>query len=511
MSHQPEKSRDIHRPPVLRPGHSLQSVTEKISTIVLTKHTSRGWWLGFILGFAGVMLLLLGITYLFIAGIGIWGLNVPVAWGFAIVNFVWWIGIGHAGTLISAILLLLKQQWRTSINRFAEAMTIFAVACAGLFPLLHLGRPQFFYFLVPYPSTTGVWPQFRSPLMWDFFAVATYFTVSLLFWYMGLIPDFATLRDRAHRWGAKVTYGILAMGWRGSSRHWRRYQDAYLLLAGLATPLVVSVHTIVSFDFAVGIVPGWHETIFPPYFVAGAIYSGFAMVFTLAIPLRAAYGLQDFITDRHLDNSAKVMLASGLIVAYGYLMEGFMAWYSGHAFETYVFTNRFTGPYAPAYWALIICNIVIPQALWFRKIRRTPITLFFISLVINVGMWLERFIIVVVSLHRDHLPSSWDNYSPTFWDWALFLGTIGLFTSLLFLFIRFLPMISIAEMRELVEEHEQHAEQAHAGGHSNPPLHDRPATEEGRTQPGTESPGEGPPSERPPDQPPGGGSPPESS
>jgi len=480
MSQQPEQHHEIHRPPVLRPGHSLLSVTEKISTIVLTRHTSTGWWIGFIVGFIGVMLLLLGITYLFIAGIGIWGLNIPVAWGFAIVNFVWWIGIGHAGTLISAILLLLKQQWRTSINRFAEAMTIFAVACAGLFPLLHLGRPQFFYFLVPYPATTGVWPQFRSPLMWDFFAVATYFTVSLLFWYMGLIPDFATLRDRAHRWGAKVIYGILAMGWRGSSRHWRRYQDAYLLLAGLATPLVVSVHTIVSFDFAVGIVPGWHETIFPPYFVAGAIYSGFAMVFTLAIPLRAAYGLQDFITDRHLDNSAKVMLASGLVVAYGYLMEAFMAWYSGHAFETYVFTNRFTGPYAPAYWSLIVCNIVIPQALWFRRVRRTPIALFFISLVINVGMWLERFIIVVVSLHRDHLPSSWGMYSPTFWDWALYLGTIGLFVSLLFLFIRFLPMISIAEMRELVEEHEQ---EGHGQQHAAPPLHEPPVGQEGGTPP----------------------------
>lgn len=438
--------------PIGGTGHSFRSVTEKISTIVLTRHTGLGWLTGFALSFLLVMLLLYATGYLFAYGVGIWGLNIPVAWGFAIVNFVWWIGIGHAGTLISAILLLLKQEWRTSINRFAEAMTLFAVACAGLFPLLHLGRPKFFYWLIPYPSTMGVWPQFRSPLIWDFFAVATYGTVSLLFWYIGLIPDLATLRDRARRRFARIAYGILAMGWRGSARHWRRYQQTYVLLAGLATPLVVSVHTIVSFDFAVGIVPGWHETIFPPYFVAGAIYSGFAMVLTIAIPLRAAYGLHNFVTDWHLDNMAKVMLASGLIVAYGYVMEAFMAWYTGHPFETYIFANRFSGPYATLYWMLIACNITIPQALWFHRIRNSPVTLFVLALIINVGMWLERFIIVVVSLHRDYLPSSWDMYYPTFWDWATYLGTIGLFAALLFLFIRLLPMISISEMRELVEE-----------------------------------------------------------
>jgi molybdopterin-containing oxidoreductase family membrane subunit len=381
-----------------------------------------------------------------------------VAWGFAIVNFVWWVGIGHAGTLISAILLLLKQEWRTSINRFAEAMTLFAVACAALYPLLHLGRPQYFYWMVPYPSTMGVWPQFRSPLIWDFFAVGTYATVSLLFWYVGLIPDLATLRDRAKRRFPQIVYGILAMGWRGSARHWRRYQDAYVLLAALATPLVVSVHSVVSFDFAVSIVPGWHSTVFPPYFVAGAIYSGFAMVLTIAIPLRAGYGLHDFVTDRHLDNMAKVMLASGLIVAYGYLTETFTAWYSGHEAEQYAILNRAIGPYAVWFWMLIACNVVIPQLLWFAGVRRNVYALFALALVINVGMWLERFIIVVVSLHRDYLPSSWDMYVPTFWDWSTFLGTIGLFAALMFLFIRLLPVISIFEMREMVEE--GHGEQA---------------------------------------------------
>jgi len=402
-----------------------------------------------------VMLLFYAIGYLLIRGVGVWGINIPVGWGFAIVNFVWWIGIGHAGTLISAILLLLNQKWRTSINRFAEAMTLFAVACAGLFPLLHLGRPWFFYWLFPYPSTMGVWPQFRSPLVWDVFAVSTYFTVSLLFWFVGLIPDLATLRDRAKTRASRILYGMLAMGWRGSAMHWHRYEVAYLLLAGLATPLVVSVHTVVSFDFAVGIVPGWHSTIFPPYFVAGAIYSGFAMVLTLAIPLRAAYHLEDFITMRHLENMAKVMLATGLIVAYGYIMELFMAWYSGNTYESFTAWNRIVGPYGPAYWALILCNIVAPQSLWIGRVRTNVAALFVLALVVNVGMWLERFVIVITSLHRDFLPSSWGMYSPTVWDWAVFAGTIGLFVALLYLFIRFLPMISIFEMRELVSETEE--------------------------------------------------------
>lgn len=458
----PDTSSARRRAPVLAPSHSLRSVTEQISAIVLSHPTSRGWWLGFGVAFGLVMLLLYAIAYLFIAGTGIWGLNIPVAWGFAIINFVWWIGIGHAGTLISAILLLLHQEWRTSINRFAEAMTLFAVACAGLFPLLHLGRPWFFYWLLPYPNVMNVWPQFRSPLVWDVFAVATYAAVSLLFWYVGLIPDLATLRDRAQSRLRQILYGMLALGWRGSARHWQRYQTTYWLLAGLATPLVVSVHTVVSFDFAVGIIPGWHSTIFPPYFVAGAIFSGFAMVLTLAIPLRAVYGLEDFITQRHLDNMAKILLATGLIVAYGYMIETFMAWYSGNRFEIAMTINRLTGPYAPLYWGLIVCNVVVPQLLWSRRLRICAPVLFGVSLIVNIGMWLERFIIIVTSLHRDFLPAAWDMYIPTFWDWATFIGTLGLFVALLFLFLRFLPMISIFEMRELVTETEEHPLTPHA-------------------------------------------------
>jgi Ni/Fe-hydrogenase subunit HybB-like protein len=441
-------------PPVIGPGYTFASVTDKISAIVLTRRTPLGWYIGFTISFLILMMLLFAITYLLVVGVGIWGINIPVAWGFAIVNFVWWIGIGHAGTLISAILLLLHQEWRTSINRFAEAMTLFAVACAGLFPLLHMGRPWYFYWLLPYPNTMTLWPQFRSPLVWDVFAVSTYLTVSLLFWYVGLIPDMATLRDRSPRWLGRILYGFFAMGWRGSARHWHRYEVAYLLLAGLATPLVVSVHTVVSFDFAVAILPGWHSTIFPPYFVAGAIYSGFAMVLTLSIPIRAFYGLEDFITDRHLQNMAKILLATGLMVAYGYLMEAFMAWYSGDPNEQYVQLNRMFGRYATAYWMLIACNVAIPQFLWIRPLRRNLVALFLIALVVNVGMWLERFVIVVTSLHRDYLPSSWGMYAPTAWDWATFIGTLGLFLSLLFLFLRFLPMISIFEMRTLLPQAE---------------------------------------------------------
>ncbi len=371
---------------------------------------------------------------------------------------MWWIGIGHAGTLISAILLLFRQEWRTSINRFAEAMTLFAVVCAGIFPLLHVGRPWLAYWLLPYPNTMALMPQFRSPLLWDVFAVSTYATVSLLFWYVGLIPDLASLRDRARSRGGRVVYGILAMGWRGAASHWDRYETAYLLLAGLATPLVVSVHTVVSFDFAVSIVPGWHATVMPPYFVAGAIYSGFAMVVTLAIPLRKVYGLQDFITLRHLQNMAKIILATGLIVAYGYAMEAFFAWYSANPFERGMMWNRMRGPYGWTYWCLLTCNVLVPQVLWSKRVRSNVGALFLVSLVVNVGMWLERFVIVATSLARDFLPASWDTYTPTRWDWALYVGTIGLFGFLLFLFIRFLPMISIFEMRGLVRGEESPAE-----------------------------------------------------
>lgn len=449
MGPSPQESR---RAPVLAPGHTFASVTDKISAIALTTKPPKTWWVGFLISFALTMLLLYTITHLLVTGVGIWGVNVPVGWGFDIINFVWWIGIGHAGTLISAILLLLRQQWRTSINRFAEAMTLFAVASAGLYPLLHTGRPWFDYWLIPYPNTMALWPNFRSPLVWDVFAITTYATVSLLFWFIGLIPDFATLRDRSANRFVRVAYGIVAMGWRGSAIHWHRYEMAYLLLAGLATPLVVSVHSVVSFDFAVGVIPGWHTTVFPPYFVAGAIFSGFAMVMTLAIPLRAVYGLKDFITQRHLDNMAKVMLATGLIVAYGYMMETFMAWYSGSQYEQYMIWNRMTGPYATQYWMLIACNVVIPQLLWLRRVRENTILLWVISIIVNVGMWLERYVIIVTSLHRDFLPSSWGMYSGTQWDWSMFIGTIGLFLCLLFLFIRFLPVISIFEMRALVSE-----------------------------------------------------------
>ncbi len=447
--------------PWIEPGHTYASVTDKISSVVLTRPLGIGWLLGFAFLFGIVMVLNLAIGWLITKGVGIWGINIPIGWGFAIVNFVWWIGIGHAGTLISAILYLLNQKWRTSINRFAEAMTLFAVACAGLFPLIHTGRPWMAYYMFPYPSTMGIWPQFRSPLIWDVFAVSTYGTVSLLFWFVGLLPDLATLRDRAKSRWQQVIFGVLSLGWRGSARHWHRYQSAYLLLAGLATPLVLSVHTVVSFDFAVGIVPGWHTTIFPPYFVAGAIYSGFAMVLTLAIPLRKAYGMEGFITLRHLEQMAKVMLATGLIVAYGYFIEFFMAFYSGNKFDVFLAKQRLHGPYAPFYYALILCNILTPQLLWFKKVRRNIPALFVMSLIINTGMWLERFVIVVISLTRDFMPSAWGRYSPTVWDYATFVGTLGLFTMLIFLFVRGLPAIAISEMRELVHE-DSHGSEGHS-------------------------------------------------
>ncbi len=448
------------RPPLLESGHTLGTITDKISSIVLTRRTGAAWYVGFALCFTLVMLLCLTITMLLARGVGLWGINVPVGWGFDILNFVWWIGIGHAGTLISAILLLLRQQWRTSINRFAEAMTLFAVACAGLFPLMHMGRPWLAYWMLPYPNTMGTWPQFRSPLVWDIFAVSTYGTVSFLFWYVGLIPDLATLRDRAQGRFGKIVFGILAMGWRGAARHWERYETAYLLLAGLATPLVVSVHTVVSLDFAAGVIPGWHATIFPPYFVAGAIYSGFAMVMTLAIPLRKFYGLEGIITLSHLQNMAKIMLATGLMVAYGYAMEAFFAWYSGNEYERAMIEGRVIGPFAPAYWALILCNVLVPQLLWFRKVRSNVAALFVLSLVVNIGMWLERFVIIVTSLSRDFLPSSWGVYVPSIWDWTFFIGTIGLFGFLLALFIRFLPVISIFEIKALVTTGETPSEGA---------------------------------------------------
>ncbi len=440
--------------PVVQPGYGFRSMTDKLVSIVFTPTTPTAWFV--VLGFAFMLLtgLIVALSYLLLKGVGIWGNNVPVGWAFDIINFVWWIGIGHAGTLISAILLLFKQDWRTSINRFAEAMTLFAVLCAAIFPLAHTGRPWLaIYWLFPYPNTMALWPNFRSPLIWDVFAVSTYFTVSVLFWTVGLIPDLATFRDKAKVPALRKVFGALSMGWRGSARHWARYEKAYLLLAGLSTPLVLSVHTVVSFDFAVSVIPGWHATIFPPYFVAGAIYAGFAMVLTLAIPIRIMFKVQDFLTMRHIENMAKIMLLTGLIVVYGYLCEVFFGWYSANEYERFMLKNRiYYGPYAWSYWILLLCNFIVPQLLWSRRMRRNIPVVFVVCMFVNVGMWLERFVIIVTSLHRDFLPSSWDMYYPTIWDFMTLFGTIGLFTTLMFLFVRVLPMIAIFEMKTLLPE-----------------------------------------------------------
>jgi Ni/Fe-hydrogenase subunit HybB-like protein len=449
MSAAPPVSRDSD---VLRAGWGYASVTDKIAGLVLTRPLRWPWLAAFLATLAGTLAYLGAMTWLFIEGVGIWGIDIPVAWGFAIANFVWWIGIGHAGTFISAILLLLRQKWRTSINRFAEAMTLFAAAMAGLFPILHLGRPWFAYWLAPYPDHMNLWPQWRSPLVWDVFAISTYLVVSALFWYLGMLPDLATLRDRARSRGKQVAYGLLALGWRGEARHWARHESAYLLLAGLATPLVVSVHSVVAMDFAIGNTPGYHSTIFPPYFVAGALFSGFAMVLTLAIPLRRAFDLQDFITELHLDHAAKVLLATGGLVAYGYLVENFMAFFSGDRYEIAMALDRWTGAYAPLYGAMLLCNVVLPQVLWWRAARRNTLLLFALSIVVNVGMWMERLTIVVQSTSHDFMPSAWRLFIPTRWDWIILAGSVSMFAWLFLVFIRLLPAISISEMRELVKE-----------------------------------------------------------
>ena len=451
--------------PVILPGQTFASITDKIASIVLRRPVTNGWLFGMAICFLILQWFLLAVCWLFYKGVGVWGVNIPIGWGFAIVNFVWWIGIGHAGTLISAILLLLRQSWRNSINRFAEAMTLFAVACAGMFPLLHLGRPWLFYWLFPYSNTMTYWPNFRSPLVWDVFAVSTYLTISLVFWYIGLIPDLASLRDQTDNKALKFVFGSLAMGWRNSVRHWNRYETAYLLLAGLATPLVLSVHTVVSFDFSIGIVPGWHTTIFPPYFVAGAIYSGFAMVLVLAIPIRKFYDITAFITDRHLENSAMVMLATGWIVAYGYGIEAFVNWYGGDPYENFLRWNRLHGPYSFWYYALLVTNLLVPQLLWVRRIRTNHLWLFLISLDVLVGMWLERFIIVVVSLTRDFMPSAFGRYYPTWDDWSILIGTLGFFAASMFLFLRVLPAVSISELKTLIPQAEvtvPHEEEVHS-------------------------------------------------
>jgi len=435
---------------VVAPGTTFRDVTAQITSIVLRDDVPNGWFWSFVAGLTLLLIFLVAVVAMISTGIGVLGTNIPVAWAFPITNFVWWIGIGHAGTLISAILLLLNQRWRNSINRFAEAMTIFAVACAGMFPMLHLGRPWVAYWILPYPNTMTVQPQFRSPLVWDVFAVSTYATVSVLFWYLGMIPDLASIRDRAKSRSEYVVYGILCLGWRGASRHWRWHKTASKLLAGLATPLVLSVHTVVSFDFTIAILPGWHSTIFPPYFVAGAIFSGFAMVLALAIPLRKWYHLENLLTERHLENCGKLMLATGLVLAYTYAIEPFTAWYSGDTFEMYMVHNRAVGPFAWSYWAVLACNVAIPQLLWWKRNRTEPLILFLISLDVLVGMWLERYMIIVSSLHRDYLPASWSTFSATFWDNALLYGSIGLFVVLFLLFVRFFPMISMFEVRELL-------------------------------------------------------------
>ena len=457
-------AREALQPPRLLPA----GITDRQINDSLLDHVwnpRRGWWTLFAMALAGTGLLVMGLGVTLAYGIGMWGNNQPVGWGYGIINFVWWIGIGHAGTLISAILLLFQQRWRTSINRFAEAMTIFAVIQAALFPLFHTGRPWFAAFwLFPYPSTLGIWPNFTSPLIWDVFAVSTYFTVSLLFWYLGLIPDLAALRDASASKAKRIAYGVFALGWRGSARHWQHYRIGYLLLAGLSTPLVLSVHSIVSFDFAVSQLPGWHTTIFPPYFVAGAVFSGFAMVMTLMIPARKYLGFEHVVTERHLETMNKVMLVTGMMVSYGYLMEHFIAWYSGNPYEMFVILNRATGPYRWVYYAMIFCNVLVPQTFWWRRARTSIPWMFAAAVLVNVGMWTERFIIIVTSLHRDFLPSSWGMYFPTWVDWSIFVGTLSFFSLLFLLFLRFVPAVAVTEVKEL--RHELAHEAAHAaGGH----------------------------------------------
>ena len=436
--------------PILPPGITDDSISERISGIVVKKKIGPGWLAGFAISFALLMMFNYAIAVLFTYGVGIWGVQIPVAWGFAIVNFVWWVGIGHAGTFISAVLYLCHQEWRTSINRFTESMTLFAVACAGTFPLLHLGRPWLFYYLFPYPNSMALWPQFRSPLIWDMFAVMTYAIVSVIFYFVGLLPDLATLRDRSpHRW-QRIIYGILALGWRGSGRQWSRYKMAYLIMAGLATPLVVSVHSIVSLDFAVGIVPGWHTTIMPFYFVAAALQSGFAMGLILIVPVRHFYKLKDVITGRHLANMAKLLLAMSLIVGHGYFTDTFMAWYSGDMYDKSVVADKFTGAYATWGWMLMVLDVGVVQLVWFRGVRESPVALFVIAILANTGLWLDHYVLVVQSLHADYLPSEWRYYSGTKWDWMTLFGSFGLFLTLLFVFIRIFPMVAMSEMRALL-------------------------------------------------------------
>jgi len=452
----------LPRPVLVENNRSFAWISDKICGII-EGPTPRWWWICFGVTSFIASFTVAGLIYVVGTGVGVWGHRSPINWGWPIVNFVFWIGIGHAGTLISAILCLLRQRWRTSINRAAEAMTIFAVVCAGIFPLFHVGRVWMAWYLFPLPNSNGIWQNFRSPLEWDVFAVSTYGTVSVLFWYVGMIPDLGLLRDRFTAAGKKVRaflYGLFAMGWRGSNRHWSNYEMAYLILAGIATPLVLSVHTIVSFDFAVSLIPGWHTTIFPPYFVAGAIYSGFGMVLTLILPLRAVFKLEDLITQHHIDNMCKITLATGSMVGYAYMMEFFIAWYSANPNESFTFINRAFGPYAWAYWTMITCNVIVPQFFWFKGVRRNTAFVWLLSLLVNVGMWFERFVIICTSLTRDFLPSSWGYLTPTVVDIFTFFGTFGVFGTLFLLFIRFLPMMPMAEIKAVTPQADAH------GGHA---------------------------------------------
>jgi molybdopterin-containing oxidoreductase family membrane subunit len=445
----------IKRAPLVTGNRSMSWITDHVASVT-EKGAPKWWWIAFTVSASLAMVSVFCIGYLISTGVGVWGLNHPVGWAWDITNFVFWIGIGHAGTLISAILFLTRQKWRTSINRAAEAMTLFAVVCAGIFPAVHVGRIWMVWFLAPVPNSNAIWQNFRSPLLWDVFAVSTYFTVSVLFWYTGLVPDLATLRDRATNKFRKFFYGIAALGWRGGNRQWKHYEMAYLILAGLSTPLVLSVHSVVSFDFATSVIPGWHTTIFPPYFVAGAIFGGFAMVLTIMLPARAIFGLHDLITDDHVDKMCKIILLTGSIVGYAYAMEFFIAWYGGNLYEQYAFINRATGPYWWAYWSMIFCNVVAPQLFWFRFFRRHVLSVFVVCMFVNAGMWFERFVIIVTSLHRDFLPSSWNMFYPTWVDIWTFVGTFGIFLSLFLLFIRWLPMICIFEVKAVLPEADPH-------------------------------------------------------
>ena len=448
------------RPALVLGKPSFGEITAAIAA-PMEGRAGAGWWASFLVALAALLLGGALVAYTIATGIGVWGLNRTVGWGLDITNFVFWVGIGHAGTLISAILLLFRQRWRTSIARAAEGMTIFAVICAALFPLIHMGRPWLAFWVFPYPNTRGpLSVNFRSPLLWDVFAISTYFTVSLLFWYVGLIPDFATMRDRTRGLKRRI-YGVLSFGWDGGTRTWQRYDMACLLLAGLATPLVVSVHSIVSFDFATSIIPGWHTTIFPPYFVAGAVFSGFAMVFTLLLITRKVLHLERFITLEHFDKMAKVLLTTGLIVGFAYSTELFIAWYSVNPYERFTFLNRAFGPYAWAYWTMVFCNVVVPQLFWSARLRRSVRVLFAASLLVNVGMWFERFNIVVISLHRDYLPSSWSFYKPTLVEIGILLGSFGLFFTCFFLFVRFAPVVSFHEVKHTLAEQMEGAHASH--------------------------------------------------